>query len=86
MGLDSVELVLAVEEEFDLKLPDAQVAVILTPRDFSDVVEVILKQEQRSMSRSKIDACMKSIILEQLAVEATEYCEDKEFVRDFGMS
>lgn len=38
MGLDSVELVMAFEEEFGIRIPDAAAAAMLTPRDVIDFV------------------------------------------------
>jgi acyl carrier protein len=39
MGLDAVEIVMAVEEAFDLRIEDAEAAKILTPRQLIDLVQ-----------------------------------------------
>jgi acyl carrier protein len=44
MGLDSVELVLAFEEEFGIAIPDAAAEKMRTPRD---VIDFVLQERQR---------------------------------------
>jgi len=39
MGLDGVEIVMAVEETFDLRIEDAEAAKILTPRQLIDLIQ-----------------------------------------------
>jgi len=85
MGLDSVELVMAVEEELEIQILDSEAATIVTPKDFSDIVESTLNKQNRTMSRSKIDEKIKQISIAQLSLEESEYHQDKEYVRDLGM-
>ena len=85
MGLDSVELVMAVEQELDIQIPDSEAATIVTPRDFANIVELALKKQNRTMSRSEIGEKIKEISIEQLSLKEREYHQDKEYGRDFGM-
>ena len=39
MGLDIVEYVTAVEEFFDVRMPDAELREVRTPRDLAEVVQ-----------------------------------------------
>lgn len=45
MGLDAVEIVLSVEEEFGIALDDAQTATLTTPRKLADHVCVLLGEQ-----------------------------------------
>ena len=85
MGLDAVELVMSVEEVFDIQIPDSEAAPVLTPRDLSIVVESALNKQNRSVSRNKIDEEIKQISIELLSLGESEYHQDKEYVRDLGM-
>ncbi|HZX31307.1 MAG TPA: hypothetical protein VFF03_08160 [Rhodocyclaceae bacterium] len=51
MGLDGVELLLAVEEEFDIAIDDADAAALLTPRMLADYVVACLGNGDQKKSR-----------------------------------
>ena len=48
MGLELVELALAIEIEFDIHIPDAKLEEILTPRDY---VEYIVEEHKRKIEK-----------------------------------
>ena len=90
MGLDSVELVMAVEEEFGISIPDADAQKMLTPKEVINFVESrrdldSLPQPKGNTSRAEIAKTVKRLVIEQLGIPEAVYGEDKEFVRDLGM-
>ena len=81
MGVDTVELVMAIESDFDIVIPDETAAQLITPRKVIDFI----CQERRDLSRDEIAERIEAIILHQTGIDPTAYDEDKDFVRDFGM-
>jgi len=81
MGLDTVELAMAFEEEFEVDIPDAEAAHMVTPRI---VIDYMLQHSPQALSRDEIAARVREIILHQLGLAALSYDEDKRFIEDFG--
>ena len=84
MGLDTVELVMGYEEEFDIPIPDAEAEKMRTPRHVGDFVERILTEEGRTIPREQIDQKIKEITIDQLGLREKEYWLDGRYVEDFG--
>lgn len=84
MGLDTVELVMAYEEEFDIVITDASAEKLLTPRLTCELIESTLISGGRPRSMSEIEELVRTITIEQLGVTEAEYHLDAEYVRDFG--
>ncbi len=90
MGLDSVELVMAFEEAFGIRIPDADAQQMLTPRAVIDFVESRrgfdnLLHTKAKLTRGEIAETVKRLVIEQLGISEVLYDENKEFVRDFGI-
>ena len=85
MGLDTVELVMAIEEEFELSISDGDAEKILTPQDMGNLIETILRESGRPMPRESLDQKLKEITLDQIGISESEYRVDAEYVRDFRM-
>ena len=85
MGLDTVELVLAYEDAFDIAIPDFDAEKMITPRLVGDFVERALAERGRGLPREQIDMKIKEITIEQLGVKESEYWLDGEYVADFGV-
>ena len=84
MGLDTVELIMAFEEQFDIVIPDNEAENLITPRQTSELIESKLNRGGRSRPRSEIDELVRAIIFDQLSVDESIYHPDAEYVRDFG--
>ncbi len=88
MGLDTVELVLRVEEEFDVIIPDEVAEKIMTVGNFCDAV-IRLRQEKfgDSVSDNTDEAVFKKVkefIIDQLGVEPDLVTRDAHIVDDLG--
>jgi acyl carrier protein len=81
MGLESVELVMAFEEEFGISIPDSAAAKMTTPADVIDFVHVAVSLVPREVVAAKV----KQIVLEQLGLPESTYSETKRFIEDFGV-
>ena len=68
MGLEIVELVTSVENAFDLKISDADMERVRTPRDFADYLErrlqgVAVEGTNKLWSRPEIEDVVEGLIL-----------------------
>jgi hypothetical protein len=54
MGMDTIEILMKVEDTFDIKIPDREAEKILTVGDFHDVVwrQLYSKSSERCKSQS----------------------------------
>ena len=83
MGLDSVELVMAVEEHFDLTIPDEDAATLNTVGKLNDWVV----NELQRLKRTKVDSTvvfseLRQLICDQLGVTADRVVPEARFVQD----
>lgn len=73
MGLDSVELVLATEDEFGISIPDGDAAVIRTPRMLAEYVSSRLATEGRSNGKPCVSQAqfyrLRAFLVEQFGLE-----------------
>ncbi len=89
MGLDSVEMMMAIEEEFDINIPDEE-AVILDAvgKLYQHILNVLYSNqsgESGQVDESKVWERMKDIIVTQLGVRPEQVTEDANFVVDLGI-
>ena len=85
MGLDSVELAMGYEEEFDISISNADAEKFITPRLVGDLVERLLAEKGQIVPRELIDQKIKEITIDCLGLSETDYWLDGQFVRDFGI-
>lgn len=76
---------MAYEYEFGIKIDNAAAEKMITPRDVIDFIEEKLTGKPERLGRAQIAAVVKQITIEQLGLPESEYGEDKEYVRDFGI-
>jgi len=84
MGLDTVELVIRVEKEFDIEIPDADAARLVTVGDLHAYVVEALRRQGRIESNDSIYAQLRDIICDQLGVKPVEIIPSARFVDDLG--
>ncbi len=89
MGLDAVELVMAIEEEFDINIPDEEAANFDTVEKlYRHVLDVLYLNQSGSsgqVDESEVWERMKDVIVSQLGVRPEQVTEDANFVSDLGI-
>jgi acyl carrier protein len=86
VGLDTVELVMAIEEGFGLEIPDEKAARIVTVGD----MHAYLVSELRRLGRSGLDeegifAKMRNIICVQTGLKPDDVVPNASFVKDLRL-
>ena len=86
MGLDTVELVMAIEEGFALEIPDDKAEQLFTVGD----MHAFLVSELRRLGRSDLDEVgifhmMRDIICRQAGVQPDEVVPSASFVKDLRL-
>jgi acyl carrier protein len=84
MGLDTVELVMRVEKEFDIAIPDADAARLVTVGDLYAYVVEALRRQGRIESNDMVYAQLRDIICDQLGVKPVKVIPSARFVDDLG--
>jgi len=84
MGLDTVELVMAVEEEFDLEIPDAAAEKMFSVGDMHAYLESELKRLGRESDSAAILERMRAIIVRQLGVSTDVVVPTATFAKDLN--
>jgi acyl carrier protein len=82
MGLDTVELVMTVEEEFGLEIPDAAAEKMITVGDMHAFLVSEIKRLGRIAGDAAIFERMRAIIVRQLGVSPEEVVPGARFVKD----
>jgi acyl carrier protein len=83
MGLDTVELVLAVEDYFEVTIPDSVAETLFTVGDVhSFVVAELTRSGRFAGDSSGVYSQLKDIIVRQLGVRPDEVIPTARFVQD----
>ncbi len=82
MGLDTVELVMAVEEEFGLEIPDAAAEEMITVGEMHSFLVSELRRRGRESDPAQVFERMRTIIVRQLGVNPDEVILSARFVKD----
>ncbi len=89
MGLDSVEMMMAIEEEFDINIADEEAVILDTVgKLYQHILDVLYSNqsgESGQVDESKVWERMKDIIVTQLGVSPEQVTEDANFVADLGI-
>jgi acyl carrier protein len=83
MGLDIVEIVLAVEDRFEITIPDQAAGKILTFGDLCDYVKAH-SPLARTLSDRAVDEKLRALIVEQLDVKPEEVVREARLIQDLG--
>lgn len=85
MGLDTVELVLAVEKRFSIRIPNAVAARLATVGQMHQfLVEQLQHQGSFELSRDEVYTSLTDVICDQLGVSREKVTPDAHFVDDLG--
>jgi acyl carrier protein len=83
MGLDTVELVLAVEEIFGIEIPNDVAANIFTVGALNEFIVAELNRLQRpDVNKDIVYDLLRNIIVIQLAVKPEEVIPSARFIQD----
>jgi len=85
MGLDSVELVMEFEDEFEIDIPDRDAAKMQTVGDVTEYVTARLAAEGRPMARSEVFERVCVITCEQCGTTRDRLTELSSFILDLGI-
>ena len=88
MGLESVELVMAFEEEFGVEIPDDEAEQIVTVADARDFI--VGKLRERAENPEAVDPeevwlRLKAIVVDLIAVRPEKVIPEAAFMDDLGV-
>jgi hypothetical protein len=81
MGLDTIELVMAFEDKFGVRILDEDAGQLTTPRKVIDYI--MSKVGSRGMTRVQVAAIVRQVIEEQTAISG--FSDDDDFVNDMNL-
>ena len=84
MGLDLVETVMRIEEEFEIIIPDEVSVTLVTPKT---VIDYLMSRREVSgkWSRDYVTISVWLIIEDEAGIERKDYNENSRFIEDMGM-
>lgn len=85
MGMESVELVMAVEETFSITIADQDASTARTAGDLRDLILRALRDQGIQTNADQVWLKVKSIVVDQLGVSPHQVTPDADFIRDLGV-
>jgi acyl carrier protein len=86
MGLDTVELVMAVEEHFRIEIPDDKASKIFTVGELhSFIVGALARAGRAEFSETQVFDELRDLICNQLAVDPRIVKPEARIVKDLGI-
>ena len=85
MGLDSVELVMNVEDHFGIEIPDRAAEKLLTVGDLHTFVVEELQRIGRPRDPREVFVELRELICDQLAIQPELVIPEARFVKDLGI-
>jgi acyl carrier protein len=92
MGLDSVELVMRVEREFQIDISDAEARTMLTVGDMQRSIQRLL-EERRAQGEDRphwsdraLFVALQDIIIDEIGVKRERITPTARFIRDLGVN
>ncbi len=84
MGLDLVEMVMRIEEEFEIIIPDEVSVTLVTPKT---VIDYLMSRPEVSekWSRDYVTISVWLIIEDEAGIDRNDYNENSRFIEDMGM-
>ncbi|MCY7377030.1 MAG: hypothetical protein LH472_13810 [Pyrinomonadaceae bacterium] len=84
MGLDLVEMIIRIEEEFEIIIPDEAAETMITPRN---VIDFLMSQSKVSQkwSRDYVSITVWQILEDETGIKRENFNEDSRFVQDMGL-
>ncbi len=85
MGLDSVELVMRVEEAFEIAIDDAEAPGLVTVGLLHDYVVTALRDRGESVNPDKIFDQLRALIIVQLGISPELVVKNARFIQDLKL-
>ena len=85
MGLDSVELVMAVEEDFGFDIPDEAAGTLVTVGLLRDYLATELRARGRPAESDEVLLRIKKVVSRQLSIDQALVVPEARFVEDMGV-
>lgn len=86
MGLDAVELVLAVEAEFAVSIDDGDAATLTTPRQLAThVIELLARKNDLTRTRAEVLQRIIQFTAAQTGLPVVAIYPDHHFINDIGL-
>ena len=84
MGLDLVEMVMRIEEEFEITIPDEVAETLVTPRA---VIDYLMSRSEinEKWSRDYVAISVWLIIEDEAGINREDFDEDSRFIEDMGL-
>lgn len=82
MGLDIVEFVMSVEEEFQLEIPNKVAKTFVNPKM---VIDYVTLQVRDKFTREQVAEKIWKILDYENAIQRSEFDENSRFVEDMGL-
>jgi acyl carrier protein len=83
--MDIVELVLRVEEDFDISIEDREAEAIVTVGLLYEYVLRRLEEKGREVDRQKVWETLREIIIDETGVRADKVTKEARFIDDLGL-
>lgn len=83
MGLDLVETVIRIEEEFEIRISDQDAARLTTPRE---VIDYLMSRHEvaEKWSRDYVSLSFWMILEDELGIDRNDFHGDSRFIEDMG--
>lgn len=86
MGLDAVELVMAIEDEFTIDIPDAEAERMKTVGElYYYVRKTVHLKTLRPPSDEELWQRVRNVVVEQLGVKDHQVTREARFIEDLGI-
>ena len=85
MGMDSVELVMAIEKEFGISIPDSDAAGLVIVGDMHAYIAKAAAKLGHPMNESMVWDSLKRLIVEQIGVHEERITPTSNFITDLGL-
>lgn len=85
MGLDLVEIVMRIEEDFEIEIPDRVAETLTTPGKVIDYLANLPKFSDLNRPREYIADKVWRIIEDVAGVDRRDYYEESRFIEDMGL-
>lgn len=85
MGLDLVEMVMRIEEEFETEIPDEIAITFTTPKKVIEYVSNLPNIKAKNYPREFIADKVWLIVEDEGGVDRRDFTEDSRFIEDMGI-